>query len=149
MKKIILLLITLFPVFFLSQNKFNDLKHLKGTWEGSVDGNKVTVNIFNEEPTKSNVPLITFTNFQNQKFIIFDALVSKNIVREITLEVQKATLSSCEKCDFVYGEIKIICKDENSIVMNVKGVGPYIWTSYDVKEGMSDINNLELTKIKN
>lgn len=149
MKKFIhLLVIFFFPIFF-SQNNFNDLKYLKGTWEGSVDGHKVTVNIFNEEPIRCNIPLITFTNFQNQKFIIFDALVSKNIVREIMLEVQKATLSSCEKCDFVYGKIKIICKDENNILMNVNGVGPHIWTSYDVKEGMSDINNLELTKIKN
>ncbi|MGX9987612.1 hypothetical protein [Soonwooa purpurea] len=140
MKKNILFLIVFMPYFVFSQNKINDLKNLKGTWKGSFEGYKVTANINDDKP------LITFINFQNQKFNVLEGLISENKVGEIEIEIKKATLSYCEKCNFTYGKIKIICKNESEIIMNINDVGPSYWRSYDVEEGMTDINNLNLTK---
>ncbi|WP_300670219.1 hypothetical protein [Soonwooa sp.] len=143
MRKITFLLFALLPYFIFSQQSFNELKCLKGNWEGSAEGQNIIVNILENE---SKLPLITFTNFQNAKFTVLEASVSESKRGEILLNVDKATLSYCEKCDFVYGKIKIIIKNKNTILISIKGVGPNVWTSYDQFEGMTDIENLKLSK---
>ncbi len=143
MKKIVYLLFAFLPCFTFCQQAYNDLKSLKGVWEGSAEGQKVTVNIIENE---SKIPYITFINFQNAKFNVSEASISESKVGEILLNVDKATLSYCEKCDFAYGKIKIILKNENKIIMNIDGVGPNVRISYDQSQGMTDIENLELTR---
>ena len=129
-----------------TQKTFNKLEDLKGNWEGSIEGYKAIVKINNQGKNEINEPIISLINFQNQKFNVIDGLITENKVGEIEIEIKKATLSYCEKCNFTHGKIKIIYKNENEIIMNINDVGPGYWRSYDVEEGMPDTNNLNLTK---
>lgn len=144
MKKHLIFLIVFIPYFIFSQNRIQEFTNLKGIWEGSFEENnekyKVIVKIDKSEP------IFVFTNFKNDKFTVLEGKISKNKDEEIEVEIKKATLSYCEKCNFIYGKIKITRKKENQITVSINGVGPSYWRTYDVEEGMTDINNLELTK---
>lgn len=138
--KYLTFLIIFMPYFIFSQNRIQKFIDLKGIWKGSFEEYKVIVEINESEP------IFTFSNFKDEKFTVFEGTISENKTGEIELEIRKATLSYCAKCNFTYGKIKITRKNEDQITISVNGVGPSYWRSYDVEEGMTDINNLELTK---
>ncbi|MGU3376759.1 hypothetical protein [Chryseobacterium sp. M5A1_1a] len=138
--------------FIIYNNSFAQIAYeskiqLSGIWSGKIEEQPIKFEILENEP---NSIIFSFTNFQNEKFIIQKSDIATNERNEFVINIKKAKFSSSryEKCIFSKGVMTISNVSQNSMKLNLKSVGPTCFLSYDVLMNMPDINDIILTKEK-
>lgn len=134
---------------YASQNSESHYKEIEGKWKGYFEENNKKYAVFLEiSKNKGNESSYNFilTNFTNDGFYVNKSNIIESPEKILTINIEEAGLSSCEKCKFTKGEIIIKILNYKTINLSINSVGPSYWPMNDVEEGMSDISNLLSTK---
>ncbi|WPO82604.1 hypothetical protein SD427_17860 [Chryseobacterium sp. JJR-5R] len=130
-----------------AQTVREDIRKISGTWVGIVEDHPMTFEISENKPGSF---ILSFINFQNEKFIIQKSEITKTESHQFVIVIKDAKFSSSnyDKCIFSKGALTLSDVSESSMKLNLNSVGPNCFLSYDVIMNMPDIRTVTLTKEK-
>ncbi|NWJ53420.1 MAG: hypothetical protein HXX14_21485, partial [Bacteroidetes bacterium] len=130
-----------------AQKNYDSVSQLSGTWVGNIEDHPIKFEILENT---SNTPTFSFTNFQNEKFIVLKSDVTTNEKNEFIVHIKEAKFSSKSyaKCLFSTGVITLSDISHNEMRLNLTSVGPICSINYDTSMKMDDMKDVILTKEK-